>query len=424
MNKIKIAIIGAGERLQGAYIPYLESRKEDVEIVGIAEPILKRRKILVEKFNISPKYEFDTWEKLLEIEKFCDAVIIGTDDSLHYAPTKKALEKGYNILLEKPMSNNLDEILKIKELAEKYSDRVFMVCHILRYTSFFNAIKNVIDSGKIGDIITMHHAENIGFFHIAHSYVRGNWRNVEKTSPLILAKSCHDLDILLYLKNKKAKKISSFGNLLHFRKENMPIGASDKCVNCAIEKDCTYSAKRIYSASINCWPTDVFYKGNDKEELLKVLETSQYGNCVYATNLNNNNTLDNQVTIIEFEDGSTATFNLSGFTNEMTRTIKIMGSKGEIRGHMGRSSIEVSTFLDGKTVELENKFGDGGNGHGDGDINLIKDFVEAIMSHKKGEKISIRSSAKNSVESHLMAFAAEKSRLENRAINLTEDFYH
>lgn len=420
MDKIKIAIIGAGERGQYAYIPYISSRTEDVEIVGIAEPILEKREKIVERFNIKPEYEFNTWETLLEKEKFCDAVIICTNDYMHYEPTKKALEKGYNVLLEKPMSNKLDEILKIKELTEIYNDRVFMICHVLRYTPFFNAIKDVIDSGKIGDVITIQYTENVGYFHMAHSFVRGNWRNVEETSPLILAKSCHDLDILLYLTGQKAKKISSFGNLLHFRRENMPKGASDKCVNCSVETECPYSAKSIYTNRLGGWPTGVFYKGNDKDELLKILETSQYGNCVYANDLNGNDTLDNQVTIIEFENGSTATFNLSGFTKEMTRTIKIMGSKGEIRGHMDKAVIEVSTFLDGKTIEVETTFGEERYGHGGGDTNLAKEFVDALISYKKGEQILTRSSAKNSIESHLMAFAAEKSRLEGKAINLIQ----
>ena len=208
MRKISIAVIGAGTRGMNAYAPYLLENPNLGEIVAVAEPNEDKRNNFKKRYNIKEENVFHLDSELLAKDKLADAIIIANNDDNHYEPTKIALEKGYHVLLEKPMSNKLEEVIKLGELAKKYSNQVFMICHVLRYTPFFSKLKKIIDSKELGKLISIQHNENIGYFHYAHSYTRGNWRNSDETSPLILAKSCHDMDILLWLTNKSCKYVS------------------------------------------------------------------------------------------------------------------------------------------------------------------------------------------------------------------------
>lgn len=418
MKKITIGIIGAGERGQYSYAKYLLDEKGIGQVVAVAEPVEEKRERLKKDHGIESVFCFESWETFLEQDKMCDAVFICTNDEMHYEPTKRALEKGYHVLLEKPMANNPEHIRQLGELAKKYKEQVFAICHVLRYTPFFGKIKEVIESGVIGELVNIQHNENVGFYHIAHSYVRGNWRDSNETSPIILAKSCHDLDILVYLVGRRAESISSFGSLKHFKASCVPEGASDRCVNCQVEEICPYSAKRIYTRSLGTWPTCVFYEGTSEEELVKVLAKSPYGRCVYHSD---NNVADHQVTIIEFENGVTATFNLSGFTHDISRTLKVMGTRGEIRAHMEKNVVDVHDFLTGEVTSYDTfNYELSRYSHGGGDAKLIQEFVQAVASYKKGEKELIKTSAVYSVESHLMAFAAEESRLTKKVIMMDE----
>lgn len=414
MEKITIAIIGAGERGQHSYARYILEKQDIAQVVAVADPIAEKRERMQKDHGITEANSFVNWEDFFTQEKMCDAVLICTNDDMHYEPTKRALEKGYHVLLEKPMSNKVEEIRELGELAKKYSNQIFMICHVLRYTPFFEKIKEVIESGAIGELVNIQHNENIGYFHMAHSYVRGNWRDSYETSPIILAKSCHDLDILVYLTGTKAKCMSSFGSLKHFKSSCAPEGASKTCVTCSVEGECPYSAKRIYTKALGSWPTSVFYEGSSEEELLQVLETNQYGRCVYHAD---NNVVDHQVTIIEFDNEVTATFNLSAFTEEITRTIKVMGTHGEIRGAMEKNVVDVHNFLTGeiKTYDTSN-YELGRYAHGGGDAKIVEDLLQAIIEDKQGIKKERKTSALLSVESHLMAFAAEESRLTKKVI--------
>ena len=199
MKKITVAIIGAGARGMHAYAPYFKQHEELGKVVAVAEPHDIRRDICVKEHNIDSENVFKTWEELLEKDRLADAIIIANNDESHYEPTKIALEKGYHVLLEKPMSNKLEDIVKLGELAKKYPNQVFMICHVLRYTTFFSKLKEIVDSKELGELVSIQHNENIGYWHFAHSFTRGNWRNSDETSPLILAKSCHDMDIFCLL---------------------------------------------------------------------------------------------------------------------------------------------------------------------------------------------------------------------------------
>lgn len=405
---LTVALIGAGQRGKDVYGEYIKKHPEKIRLVGVAEPDEEKRQEVIQTHQIDPKYAFQSWEEMLALPKFCDCVIIATSDDDHFKPAKMALEKGYHLLLEKPISNRLDESMQIAQLAEKYNRKV-VVCHVLRYTPFFSTIKQLLDDKKIGEVVTVQHNENIGFYHFAHSYVRGNWRNSETSSPLVLAKSCHDMDILVWLLNKKAKRIAAFGNLKYFREENHPEEAADFCVHCPLQDTCPYSATTIYSKYLGSWPTTVVTRAKTKEELFKVLETSNYGRCVFRSD---NNVVDHMSIIIEFEDGITATFNISAFTHDISRTIKIMGTEGVIRGHMEKNEIELYQFGKKEPVVIKPEIVDGG--HGGGDYKLMENFVDILTENKE----EILTSAQVSVQSHVMAFAAEKSRLEEVVVDI------
>lgn len=411
MKKITVAIIGAGARGMHAYAPYFKQHEELGQVVAVAEPHDIRRDICVKEHNIDSKNVFKIWEDLLEKDKLADAIIIANNDESHYEPTKMALEKGYHVLLEKPMSNKLEDIVKLGELAKQYPNQVFMICHVLRYTTFFSKLKEIVDSKELGELVSIQHNENIGYWHFAHSFTRGNWRNSNETSPLILAKSCHDMDILLWLTGKQCTNISGFGHLTHMRDQSFKEGMADRCLDCEVEERCPYSAKKLYLSDKPIF-AKVVHPVPTKENLEEALRTGPYGRCVYKCD---NNVVDHMVTILEFEDDVTATFNLSAFTEECNRTIKLMFTHGEVGGNHIKNTIEIKKFENfGKntieTITPEEVEG----GHGGGDYGIMKDFVN-LVSTNGGEG---RTSATKSVESHIMAFAAEHSRLNKEVVNI------
>lgn len=412
MKRITVALIGAGQRGKDIYGDYGLKYPQNIEFVAVAEPNSIKRREFCEKHNILPEYEFETWEELLAKDKFCDAVIIATPDNTHFGPASLALKKDYHILLEKPMSNNPAECIRLGKLAEEHNN-VFMISHVLRYTPFYSTLKSLISNGEIGDIVTIQHNENIGYFHFAHSFVRGNWRNSELSSPLILQKSCHDLDILLWLVESNCTKITSFGKLSHFKSEKKPKDGGHRCNNCNVENDCPYSAKKLYYHNIGKWPTTVITEIQTVEAVNKALEEGPYGRCVYECD---NNVVDHQSTILEFENGVTVNFNLSAFTNKVHRTIKIMGTKGEIRGDDSKNEIEVQIFDSNEKKIINPKIVAGG--HGGGDTGIMEDFLSLIQL-KEGKALT---SASISVQSHIMAFAAEESRLNNTVVNIKDYF--
>ena len=262
--------------------------------------------------------------------------------------------------------------------------------------------------------MTIQHSENIGYYHFAHSFVRGNWRNSELSSPLILQKSCHDMDILSWLANSNCKEIASFGELTYFKKENKPVGGGSRCTECSIENECIYSAKKQYYNNIGVWPTTAITPVQTMEEIVKAVENGPYGKCVFDTD---NNVVDHQSTIIKFENNITVDFTLSAFTNEIYREIRIMGTKGEIRGNDRENKISIKEF--GTNIEKIIKPETTVGGHGGGDTGIMNDFVSLL----KGDRKESLTAASKSVESHMMAFAAEKSRTENRIINM-EEYYN
>ena len=246
MKPILAALIGAGRRGIQTFGGFALRNPYEIQFIAVAEPDAERRVQFAAQHDIPKERQFSSWEELLDRPKLCEALVIATMDQMHFAPTIAALDAGYDILLEKPMSNEPVECLRMAQQAQA-EKRLLMICHVLRYTPFFTAIKKIVDSGLLGDIVSVQHNENVGYYHQAHSFTRGNWRNSQLSSPMILAKCCHDMDILTWLIGKRCQKISSFGGLYLFKPENAPVGAPARCTDgCPVERQCPYSAIRIY----------------------------------------------------------------------------------------------------------------------------------------------------------------------------------
>ena len=408
MEKIKAIVIGAGGRGMNAYPPYALRHPDELEIVGIAEPDAARREQSARMFSLAPEACYTSYEQILDGEKKADLAMICTGDDLHIQPLTLAVEKGYHILLEKPMAPNLADSVKIYNIAKQY-DKIISVGHVLRYTPFFKKLKELLDAGTIGRIMSIQHNENVGFWHQAHSFVRGTFRQTPESAPMILAKCCHDMDILLYLTGKNCKKVASFGALSHFTRENQPAGAAERCISCKVADTCPYDAVRFYT---NAKDWTRFALGCSEEsseaEILEKLKTHRLGRCVYACD---NNVVDHQVMGMEFEDDITVAFTMSGFTEENTRTIKIMGTRGEIGGNMEENSIQIKDFATGNVTQIH--LSPAASGHGGGDDGLMKNLMRAI----RGEEPCL-TAATISLQSHMMAFAAEESRKKGTVVDL------
>jgi predicted dehydrogenase len=403
---VKAILLGAGQR-GNAYCEYALSHPDRLQIVGVAEPDPTRRNDFQKKHGISDLDCLSTWEKVFLREKWADAVIICTQDTMHYGPAMAAIAQGYDILLEKPISPGPKECMEIARAARAKGVKV-VVCHVLRYAPFFSKIKEIIDSGEIGDVVTVVHNENVGDLHHAHSFVRGNWGIGKESSPMILAKSCHDMDIMQWLIGKDVLRLSSFGSLSYFTKANCPKEAPPRCTN-GCEVDCPYDSRKLYLNSDNEWFRSVavgHYNATD-EEVEAALKTGPYGRCVYQCD---NDVVDHQVVSMEFEDGVTAIFSMSSFTPDISRSIKIMGTRGQIRGHSGPESIKVFNFID--RSEREILVGSRG-GHGGGDAGIMEAFCAYLTGKSLDNTIS---EANISAQNHMLCFAAEKSRLQGGAI--------
>ena len=414
-NPVTVITLGAGGR-GNVYGNYGIQFPKELDIVGVAEPISIRNERYTKKHNISEENRFDTWEHVFDRPKFADAVIISTPDNLHYAPCMKALEMGYDVLLEKPIAPTEKECLDILNLANK-TGRIVAVCHVLRYAPYFIKLREMIQSGSIGKLISIQHLEPIEHIHMSHSYVRGNWHNSKETTPIILAKSCHDLDILRWIIDKPCKSIAAFGSLKWFKKENAPEGSTNRCTDgCTVEKTCPYSALKIYNqpggwSSVFDFPDDT---SKHKEYLLEQLKTTNYGRCVYRME---NDQPDHYVTSMEFEDEITANFSMEAFTSYHGRRTRIMGSHGDITGDM--TEFTHTDFLTGTitkwdiSIDEDKNSGYQGSGHGGGDWGLVTDFINAV---KKQDPNLLTSTIDASVESHIMGFMAEKSRKTKQTI--------
>ena len=406
---MKYVIVGTGSRglIYGSW-----ARDNGITIAAIADKRPDRLQNAGDLLLVPKKMRFSDADALFAKGKIADAALICTQDQDHFGHVMQALRCGYDVLLEKPISPDPKECITIEETANALGRRV-TVCHVLRYTNFFTTIKQILDSGELGKIVAIKHSENIGNFHMAQSFVRGNWRNEKTSCPIILAKSCHDLDILLWLVGSSCTKVSAFGSLSYFKESNAPAGSAARCCDCPVAKDCRYEAKKMYLPMLGQWPSDVVCVEQTEEALLEALRTGPYGRCVYRCD---NDVCDHMSTILEFEDGVTATFSLTAQTSACYRNIHIMCEDGEIEADDGKRQIlvrhhvssQADTFTE-RVIHVRTN----GSGHGGGDAGIMADFTEGL--NHGGDS---RSSISRSVESHLMAGAIELSRKTGATVDM------
>lgn len=393
---MKCAILGFGNRGK-LYADIMKESLKEVSLTAVCDIQESNRKLAHEKYGVDQKMIFSDCDVFFNAGKTADALIIATMDRQHYGQTVQALRLGYDILLEKPISPDEDDCRKIKHLANELGRKV-AICHVLRYTPFYGEIKKILDDGDLGEVVTLSQTENVGYWHQAHSFVRGNWRNSNESSPMILQKCCHDMDIIRWLIGRKCKAVSSFGALSYFTAENAPVGSKEKCVDCTV--DCLYNAVNFYKKNEGWFK--MFSGGNN--DVVDVLKTSPFGRCVFRCD---NNVVDHQVTNLLFEHNVTAQLTMTAFSNQIHRNIKIHGTKGEIVGDMEENKIVKTIFGEEEQVIDVTKLSGNLSGHGGGDARLLIDFFHML----EGKESRALTNIDTSVESHLMCFCAEKSRL-------------
>lgn len=421
-KKVTIAVLGFGIRGEEAYAYYQLLRPEEMEVVAVADPRPERRELAMKKYGVKPENCFVSGEALLAQEKLADVLVIATQDKDHVCFALPALEKGYHLLLEKPISPNLDECIALREKAHQCG-RLVIVCHVLRYTQFYQKIHDLLRAGVIGEIQSLVATENVAYWHFAHSYVRGNWRRTDESSPVILAKSCHDMDIIRWLVGKPCERVSSFGQLSWFKAENAPENCAERCLNCTAKTNCPYDAEKIYLENAKSgyrsgcrqWPLTVLTHDVSEAGLYEALKTGPYGRCVYRCD---NDVADHQVVNMEFEGGITATFNLSAFTQNCYRTMLVMGAMGEIEGNLEENAVYVRRFGQPEEKIALDPVSDEFAGHGGGDSRMMEYLCRLI---REGDENAL-TSVDASVESHIMALAAEESRKNGGKAITLKDF--
>ncbi len=417
---VTVAILGLGGRGRLVYAPYARNHPDEMKIVAVADIEPERMKAVAEEYGVPAAQCYASAEELLAQPKLADAVLVCTQDRQHFDHTIPALKKGYHVLLEKPISPSLEECIEIARVA-KENDRLVTVCHVLRFAPLYATLRKMLQDGEIGKIVSVEHAENVGYWHMAHSFVRGNWRKKAETSPMILAKSCHDMDLIAFLMDDECLRVSSYGSLMQFRPEAAPEGAAKRCLNgCKAKDNCPYDCEKIYIHSPfgtrgtkDIWPLAILSPEDISEPAIyKALQEGPYGKCVFHCD---NDVVDHQVVNMEFASGATASFTMCGCTAEMMRKTRIMGTLGEITAD--QEKIQIAKYGQPVRVIPMEEISEDTYGHGGGDVRMMKEFLDLIASGGTAAGSSL-SSIDRSIMSHKMAFAAEESRLTHRSIEL------
>lgn len=405
---ISVAICGCGARGADTYGALCAEMQDKYKIKALLDPNVVKVEKYGKKFNVDKENRYQNEEEFFS-EKRADLLIIATLDAEHTRQCIKALELGYDILLEKPITDKKEDCEAILAAQKKYGGKV-IVCHVLRYAPAFLKAAELLQQGVVGRLVNIQAIERVGFWHQAHSYVRGNWRRSEETTPMILAKCCHDLDLLQYYANSACKSISSIGELTYFTKENAPEGAAERCVDCKYKKECAYSAERIYIdwwrlGSVDHWPQNVLSPVSPltEEILVKALKTGPYGRCIFACD---NNVVDHQLVNMTFENGVKASLTMTAFSATTGRVISFFGTEGELVLDETQDCIKIRSFKGPEEIIKFTDLNEKGYGHGGGDFGLISMLYDILSGNENS-----RTNLVDSIESHLMGICAEESRL-------------
>ncbi|MBR2375210.1 MAG: Gfo/Idh/MocA family oxidoreductase [Clostridia bacterium] len=432
MKKIKAVILGYGDR-SSRYAEYAKLVPQELEIIGVIDISELKLKQAQAKFDLPNGSLYANLDAFLQANVACDVVINGTMDQLHYVTTMALLERGYNILLEKPITANPQELLDIREKAREKGCKV-VVCHVLRYTPFYSTIKKILDEGKLGKIVNMQLNEHVWHGHFVNSYVRGKWRSEKECgSGLLLAKCCHDTDLMCWLNNATVPaKVSSFGSKSLFCEKNAPEGATQYCYQCPHQKDCMFDAYKfeLEKDFIPFYTWMGIEKPLDEitvEEKKEFLKKDVYGQCVYKTDMD---IVDRQCVSVEFANGSIGTLNMVGGASKAGRYIHVICEYGEIVGYIEENKITVREFdkkdvwyhesvIDFSEQNDLSKEDNSVGGHYGGDFYIMQDLVRYL----NGEKTSVSTTViEDSVNSHLICYAAEKARKEHVVVDISKEY--
>lgn len=403
---LKFAIVGFGSR--GQCFGKLIGQDKDACLYAVAEPVEKNIEKAVSMYGVKRERCFRDSDAFFSQPKMCDAVFICTQDAQHYADAMRALELGYDVCLEKPAAVTIEQCIGIRDKARELGRKV-MLTHVLRYAPFFIKIKELIDGGGFGKVMTINLTENIAYWHFALGFVRGPWRNMEESTPTIVAKCCHDLDLLVWFMGEKCKAVSSYGGLSYYKAENAPKGSAEHCADCqpAVKEKCLYNSYKIYPERVKN-PVVGGMSGIDIHNVNSVLDSKSHpwSRCVFHSD---NDAVDHQVVNMLFESGATAHLTMTAFSNECYRYIKVHGTQGEAYGNLDDGILYYTAYGKPREVIDLNKTTDVtlADGHGGGDLFLYKDFCDYIAGKATSRS---RTSIETSIESHIIGFKAEESR--------------
>lgn len=458
---IQAILIGAGQRGADVYGQYALDHPDEITFVVVAEPNPERRTRFATQHKINPENQFDTWHPLLAREQFGQAALVCTQDQQRTEPTIAALRAGYDVLLEKPMATTIEDCRLLVDVAEE-TGRQLHICHVLRFTNHFATMREIIQSGELGEIISISHRENVSWWHMAHSFVRGNWGRKDDSAPMILAKCCHDLDILIWLMDQNCEHLSSIGNLKHYRPDNAPEGAPKYCLDgCPDADTCPYYAPFIYvdllplwrnyadtaksiprlaaqlqlrapelvkmlsraapffrqMSDYRGWPRSVVTQDPTPENIFTALKDGPYGRCVYHCD---NDVVDHQVVSMQFSGGASVTLTMHGHSHTEGRYTRIQGSRAELQATFGYGGawIEINEHRGDKKLIIDTS-ANTKSGHGGGDGRLMAAFLRSLRSGNEAAAAD-SSTARRSLESHLLAFAAEDARLGEKVVRMAD----
>lgn len=418
MTPTEAILIGAGQRGQEAIGAFALQHPDSLKFIAVAEPNEGRRNQFANAHDIPLENRFENWEAILAQPRMAELCFNTTMDKTHRDSALAALEAGYHLFLEKPMADEPQGCVTIADKARE-TGRLLQICHPLRFSPFYTKVRELLDEGKIGRILAISMVENVAFWHYAHSYVRGNWRRADESGPTILTKCCHDMDVATWLTNSRVRHVSSHGSLRYFHEGNAPEGAPARCTDgCPVEKTCPFFAPAFYlQAAGRDWPLTKGPVPRGTTARMEALRTGDYGRCVYRCD---NSVVDHQAVIAEFENDVILNFSLYANTTSCYRTIRIIGTEGELNGVAEKREIRISRFSHGFSDEAIHEIHQspvGGGAHGGGDHGVIANFLRL---HGEKDFNTMGKSLDIAVEGHLLAFAAEKARLENRTLSMAE----
>ena len=424
MKKIKIAVVGYGNRGQ-VYADYSLDEPQEVEVVAVVDCNGYKLEIAKERYGLTDKQVFLAYKEFVASGLDVDVVINATMDQVHYETAIEILESNHDMLIEKPIVANREELVKIQKLAKEKGRNVF-VCHVLRYSPFYKKIKDFLQTGILGKIVSMEMNEHVWIPHYLTSYVRGKWsKESECGSPILLAKCCHDMDLVVWLNGAKPKSVFSFGHRKLFVESNKPEGATENCFDCPHKEICKYSAVDLYykndTMPFLVWDSlDKPYDQITLEEKENFLRKNDYGKCAY---LCGGDIMDRQNVLVDFVDGSVASFTLSCGTVRPARYIHLRGTDGEIEGKLEEDKFIYRVYNKG-TVSFKEEVVDVScaivnnakyGGHSGGDYGIMHDIVRCLNGTEVSSSITLLD---DSVQSHFIVFGAEESRKTNKVVEL------